>query len=67
MIECKLCGQKFEKSLQLTTHIQYHHKEFNSKLYYDKFFKKEYEGLCKTCCKPTWFTGLNRWLQEVLQ
>lgn len=67
MIECKLCGQKFNKSLQLTTHIQFHHKEFNSKLYYDKFFKKEYEGLCKTCGKQTLFTGINRWLQAVLQ
>lgn len=66
MIECKLCGQKFNKSLQLTTHIQFQHKEFNSKSYYDKFFKKEQEGLCRTCGKPTWFTGLKRWLQEMV-
>lgn len=63
MIECKLCGQQFDKTVKLTTHIQYHHKGFNSKTYYDKFLKKENEGLCKTCGKETWFTGLNGRLQ----
>jgi len=66
MIECKLCGQLFNKLLQLTTHIQFHHKEYNSKSYYDKFFKKDREGLCKTCGELTWFNGLKQRLQEVL-
>ena len=51
MYTCKICGQTFEKRAQLTSHIQYSHKEYNSKTYYDKFLKKEGEGFCKTCGK----------------
>lgn len=58
MFTCKICGQSFEKRAQLTSHIQYSHKEYNSKTYYDKFLKKEGEGFCKTCGKPTLFKGL---------
>ena len=58
MFECKLCDSTFEKITALTTHIQFRHKEYTTQTYYDKFFKKEGEGLCKTCGKPTRFRTL---------
>ena len=57
--ECKICGRKdFEKITSLTTHIQFHHKDYTAQSYYDKFLKKEGEGVCKTCGKPTKFRTL---------
>lgn len=56
--ECKICHQTFEKITALTTHIQFHHKEYTVQSYYDKFFKNPGEGLCKTCGKPTSFGGM---------
>lgn len=53
MIVCKICGKEFEKPVQLTTHIQYNHKDYTGKSYYDEFCKKPNEGICKICGKPT--------------
>ena len=53
MIACKICGKEFEKPVQLTTHIQYNHKDYTGKSYYDEFCKKPNEGICKICGKPT--------------
>ena len=49
---CKECGKVLNSFKGLTTHIQFKH---NKKEYYDKYLKKENEGTCKTCGKPTEF------------
>ena len=53
---CKICG-KFCKSLQsLHTHIRLH--KILDKDYYDNYLKKDGDGTCKVCGKPTIFLGL---------
>ena len=51
---CKICGASFETASGLGRHVALTHK-VSRKEYYDRFFKKEGEGLCKVCGKPTTF------------
>lgn len=46
---CKICSIEFYSSLHLKTH------NITAKQYYDKYIKKDSEGLCKLCGKPTTF------------
>lgn len=46
---CKICNIEFYSSLHLKTH------NITAKQYYDKYIKKDSEGLCKLCGKPTTF------------
>lgn len=65
MFKCEICGRDdFEKITQLTTHIQFHHKEYTAQSYYDRFFKKPGEGLCKTCGCDTPFRGILKGYQK---
>ena len=52
MVICKECGKVLRCFKSLTTHIQFNH---NKKEYYDNYMKKEGEGFCKICGKPTEF------------
>lgn len=52
---CLICKKEFSKN-GLKYHISQTHK-ISSKDYYDKYFKKEGEGICK-CGKETVFRGL---------
>lgn len=58
MFICKICNEEFDKAVKLTTHIQYHHKNFTLKQYYDTYEKTDAEGQCKICGNPTVFEGL---------
>lgn len=65
MFECKICGRNdFEKITALTTHIQFHHKDYTAQSYYDVFLKKSGEGICQTCGGPTPFRGLIKGYQK---
>ena len=65
MFECKICGRKdFEKITQLTTHIQFHHKDYTVQSYYDEFLKKLGEGICPTCGGPTPFRNIFKGYQK---
>jgi len=57
MNECKICNKQYSKSLLLSIHIKNDH---NSQIkdYYDKYYKKENDGICKTCNNPTNFICL---------
>jgi len=60
---CLICNKKFPSAQGLKNHItgsgiikKYHNSHaISMKDYYDKFFKKENEGICLTCGKPTKF------------
>jgi len=52
--KCKICGRSFEKRSGLSTHLRHKH-DLKLKDYYDKYLKKESEGSCKICGKPTKF------------
>lgn len=54
---CKLCNTECKNVISLNSHIQYNHKDYNTQKYYDEFYKKENEGICKTCGKPTKFSN----------
>ncbi len=56
MIECKICKKEYKDKKGLTNHISRTHK-ISSKEYYDKYYKKEKEGYCKTCTKETNYIG----------
>lgn len=51
---CKICGKESVNNNGLISHITQTHK-LSSKEYYDKFFKKESEGICPVCGKETQF------------
>jgi very-short-patch-repair endonuclease len=51
MIKCEICGKCY-KSLGI--HLKHVHK-ISSKTYYDKYLKKEGEGICPECRKETNF------------
>ena len=53
-MKCAICGKDIPK---LGYHIKKH--GLNTKDYYDKFIKKENEGKCIICGKPTTFDGLH--------
>jgi endogenous inhibitor of DNA gyrase (YacG/DUF329 family) len=56
-IICKECNKVLNSFKGLTTHIQFNH---NKKDYYDKYMKKEGEGFCKICNKPTEFDSVGK-------
>ena len=54
---CKICNREFKTMRALSYHIHFSH-NMSGKEYYDKFFKKENDGICAYCGKPTPFLGL---------
>ena len=54
---CKICNKKFESILSISLHLKIH--KINKKKYYDKYLRKEKEGICSVCNKETSFIGLN--------
>ena len=56
-LKCKECGQEFTKIDCVTRHAKMVHK-MEPKAYYDKWFKKEGEGICKYCGAETKYWNL---------
>ena len=52
MTICRICG----KDVDIRTHIKVH--KLTSKEYYDRYIKKENEGICPICGKETKFLGI---------
>lgn len=63
MITCKECGHDFDNLQKLGTHLITH--KMTSKEYYDKYLKKEDEGVCQCCGNEAKYLnlkdGYNRW------
>ena len=59
MIKCLVCGQEF--STRLGSHVKTH---MSIKEYYDRYLKKENEGICLVCGKETTFKGLTKGYAE---
>ena len=59
MIKCKICNKEVNSYRALGIHIKKSH-NINSQDYYDEYLKKEGEGFCKVCKKPTKFLSLMR-------
>ena len=54
MMHCLLCDFKIDNNLKFTNHLKKFH-NITYKDYYDLFFKKDNDGICKTCGKETKF------------
>ena len=58
MEECKICNKKYKNYKSLSLHIRQTHK-IESQSYFDKYLKKEDDGKCAVCGKPTNFKSLS--------
>jgi hypothetical protein len=58
MYNCKVCDEEKDNSRKLSKHIRDCHKNFTIKEYYDKFEKKENDGICSVCGNETKYGGL---------
>jgi hypothetical protein len=54
---CGVCGFQAKSLNSLARHVEAKHKEFNSNTYYDKFMKKDGDGVCVVCGEPTKYRG----------
>ena len=54
-IMCLICNVNLKRINMLSLHLKHKH-NMTSKEYYDKFFKKDNDGKCKTCGKQTSFS-----------
>jgi hypothetical protein len=56
-LQCQICGLIFENYRSLAGHVNKGHK-LPSKIYYDKFFRKDNEGICPASNKETTFISV---------
>jgi hypothetical protein len=56
-VSCEICYSRWNNYVSLNNHISQIHK-LSSKEYYDRFLKKEGEGVC-VCGKNTYFKNMN--------
>lgn len=57
-LECLECGYIAKDRQGFNSHIRWH--KLKSKDYYDKYLKKEGDGICRVCGKPTKFYSMWR-------
>jgi DNA-directed RNA polymerase subunit RPC12/RpoP len=59
---CKICGREFKNISSLASHLSNKRNNCNISIkeYYDKFLRKEGEGICQFCGSETSFGGLNQ-------
>jgi len=60
MIKCELCNKNFKTLFSLSIHLTHQKStcKTNVKEYYNKYLRKENEGICKFCNKETSFASL---------
>ena len=56
-MECQICINKFKNIKLLSCHLASH--QISSREYYDKYLKKNKEGICKICSNPTSYISLS--------
>ena len=57
---CKICNKSFTSVFSLISHIKNEHKPLTAKEYYDIYLKKENDGICIVCGKPTKFISITQ-------
>lgn len=59
-VKCKICGRKFKNINGLAAHLSNKTSKCytNVKEYYDRYIRKEGEGICVECGRKTGFSGL---------
>ena len=56
-MKCAICGKELETITGLSNHLR-NHSNITSKEYYDTYLRKDGDGVCPVCGKPTSFIGL---------
>lgn len=56
---CKICNKSFNNIFIFFTYKN-EHKPLTAKLYYDKYLKKENEGICPICRKITKYESISK-------
>lgn len=56
---CKICGKEFENGRFLSAHLKFE-EHITGKDYYDTYIKKQEEGICIVCGKPTKYINFTR-------
>ena len=62
-MKCLICNKEFSTIRELSTHLRFSEK-MTSKEYYDRFLKKENEGICLKCGKPTQWKNITLGYRE---
>ena len=57
MVTCAVCKEELKDNVELSYHFRREHK-LKAKEYYDKYIKKENEGICSVCGQKTRFTNI---------
>jgi len=57
---CKICNKSFNNIYSFSSHIKNEHKPLTAKDYYDKYLKKENEGICPICGKITKYESISK-------
>lgn len=57
LVKCQICGYETTSHQSFNSHIVHAH-HLTSKEYYDKYLKKDTDGICKECKKPTKFKNM---------
>lgn len=62
IFKCKTCEKEFNNLAALVSHLSNKRNtcKTNIKEYYDKYYRKENEGICKFCGRETLFSGLGK-------
>lgn len=61
-MKCEICKREFKNSTSLVSHLSNKRNSCHIKIkeYYDKFLKKESEGICQFCGRETLFYGIEK-------
>ena len=59
MIKCLVCNQELSSAMSYGGHLKRKH-QMTAKDYYDKYLKKESEGICPICGKSTRFVSITK-------
>lgn len=55
---CQICNKEYKRNNELAKHIKTHN--ISIQAYYDKYLRKEDEGVCPCCGKATNFINLRQ-------
>lgn len=67
MVECKICNKELKDLKGLSVHLSKSHKMTKDELkeYYDKYIKKENEGICYFCENESIFKGITQGYHKI--
>jgi len=63
---CRICNKEQKGIFGFLSHLRWHHSGITTKMYYDKYLKKQNEGICKTpgCSNKCNFENLTKGYHE---